>query len=327
MHKKTHYRWGIIGCGDVCEVKSAPAYQQVEGFELLAVMSRTLGKAQDFAKRHGVPKAYDNAHTLINDPDINAVYIATPPDSHYQYALQVAQAGKVCCVEKPMALDFKQCVEMQQAFEQQGLPLFVAYYRRSLPAFRQIKQWLVDQEIGQVRHIDWQYIRPPSDIDLAKTANWRTQKEIAKAGYFEDIASHGIDLMTFLLGKVKQAQGVASNQQGLYSAYDAVAASLLFENGVTGTGHWNFAASSHVDKMLIIGQHGQISFSVFDETPAELTTAEKSITQAMLKPTPLQGDFVQAMADHLARNSEHPSMAQSGAHTNWVMNEILSQAE
>ncbi|MGO4891978.1 Gfo/Idh/MocA family protein [Flavobacterium sp. W21_SRS_FM6] len=317
------YRWGIIGCGDVCEVKSAPAYQQVAGFELVAVMSRTLAKAQDFAKRHGVAKYYDDAEALINDPDINAIYIATPPDSHYEYALQVAKAGKVCCVEKPMALDFNQCLGMQQAFERQNLPLFVAYYRRSLPAFTQIKQWLDDKEIGQVRHIDWQYIRPPSATDLSQKSNWRTQKEVAKAGYFEDIASHGLDMMCFLLGNIKQAQGVASNQQGLYTAYDAVAASMLFENGVTGTGHWNFAASSTADKVLIIGERGQISFSIFEDSPAVLTSADKCISQAMPKPSPIQGDFVQAMADHLSGKSVHPSMAQSGAHTNWVMDAIL----
>lgn len=325
MTTTVRYRWGIIGCGDVCEVKSAPAYQQVEGFELLAVMSRSLAKAQDFAQRHGVNKYYDNAQSLIDDPDINAVYIATPPDSHHEYALKVAKAGKICCVEKPMALDFKQCHEMQEAFEQKKLPLFVAYYRRSLPAFTQIKQWLDDQEIGQIRHIDWQYTRPPSDIDLSQKPNWRTQKEVAKAGYFEDIASHGLDMMCFLLGNIKQAQGVASNQQGLYSAYDSVAASMLFESGVTATGHWNFGAKSTVDKVLIVGELGQISFSIFEDTAAKLETADKTITRPMPKPTPIQGGFVQAMADHLAGYSKHPSTAVSGAHTNWLMEEILKK--
>jgi 1,5-anhydro-D-fructose reductase (1,5-anhydro-D-mannitol-forming) len=105
-----------------------------------------------------------------------------------------------------------------------------------------------------------------------------------------------------------------------------VAASMMFENGVTATGHWNFAANTSTDKMLIIGKRGQISFSVFEESSAILTTAEKCITQPMPKPTPIQGDFVQAMAEHLAGKSEHPSMAESGAHTNWVMDEILKNA-
>jgi len=323
MAAEQHYRWGIIGCGDVCEVKSAPAYQQVENFSLMAVMSRSLVKAQDFAKRHNVPKYYDNAQQLIDDPEIDAVYIATPPDSHYEFALQVAKAGKVCCVEKPMALNFTQCLGMQQAFAQQQLPLFVAYYRRSLPGFKQIKQWLDDGEIGQVRHIHWQYIRPPSEIDLNQTTNWRTQKAVAKAGYFEDIASHGLDLLAYLLGKVSVAQGVASNQQGLYSAYDAVAASLLFESGVTGSGYWNFAADRNIDQVQITGELGQISFSVFAESLAVLETTDKYISHSMAKPSPIQGDFVRDMAAHLAAKSLHPSLAETAAHTSWIMDEIL----
>tara|TARA_R110002153_G_scaffold26110_24_gene82292 strand:+ start:1154 stop:1723 length:570 start_codon:yes stop_codon:yes gene_type:complete len=176
--------------------------------------------------------------------------------------------------------------------------------------------------VGQ-KFSDWQYIRPPSNIDVNPVFNWRTQKEVAKAGYFEDIASHGLDMMCFFLGNIKQAQGVASNPQGLYTAYDALAASMLFENGVTGNGHWNFAASSTADKVLIIGERGQISFSIFEDSPAVLTMADKCISQAMPKPTPIQGDFVQAMADNLRDKPVDPSMAESGAHTNWVMDAKL----
>ncbi|WP_268801383.1 Gfo/Idh/MocA family protein [Paraglaciecola hydrolytica] len=204
--------------------------------------------------------------------------------------------------------------------------MFVAYYRRSLPGFKQIKHWLDAAEIGQVRHIHWQYTRPPSTIDLAQTRNWRTQKEIAKAGYFEDIASHGLDLMSYFLGPVKQAQGVASNQQGLYSAYDAVAASLLFESGVTGTGFWNFAADRLVDKVQIMGESGQISFSVFEDGLALLESKDKYITYPLDKPSPVQADFVSDIAFHLAGKSLHPSLAESAAHTNWLMDTILKDA-
>ena len=147
--------WGIIGVGSVCEKKSAPAYQKTAGFMLKAVMRRDLEKARDFALRHGVERFYDQADQLINDPEIHALYIATPPDSHLAYALKVAEAGKICCVEKPMAVNYSECLQMQSAFSGKKIPLFVAYYRRSLPRFNQIKKWLEDGEIGQVRHIQW----------------------------------------------------------------------------------------------------------------------------------------------------------------------------
>lgn len=85
-------RWGIVGCGAVTEAKSGPAYQQTEGFELKAVTRRDTAKAKDYAKRHHIEIVFDSADDLIASPDIDAVYIATPPDSHKNFALQVAAA-------------------------------------------------------------------------------------------------------------------------------------------------------------------------------------------------------------------------------------------
>lgn len=126
-------KWGIIGCGNVTEVKSGPAYQITDGFELVAVMRRNFDLAKDYAKRHNVPRYYNDADALINDPEVDAVYIATPPDTHHYYAMKVAQANKICCIEKPMAPSYVECLEITNTFKTKGLPLFVAYYRRSLP--------------------------------------------------------------------------------------------------------------------------------------------------------------------------------------------------
>ena len=97
-------RWGIIGCGAVTELKSGPAYQKTEGFQLAAVMRRNHDKARDYARRHAVDAFYTQAADVIDNDNIDAVYIATPPDSHKFYALWVANAGKPCCIEKPLAL-------------------------------------------------------------------------------------------------------------------------------------------------------------------------------------------------------------------------------
>lgn len=87
-------RWGIIGCGAVTEVKSGPAFAKVPGSALVAVMRRDAGKARDYAQRHNVPRWYDDAEKLIADPDVDAVYIATPPSSHREYALKAIAADK-----------------------------------------------------------------------------------------------------------------------------------------------------------------------------------------------------------------------------------------
>lgn len=317
-------RWGIIGCGDVTEVKSGPAYQQVDGFELTAVMARTPGKAQDFAKRHQVPKYYQDVQQLIDDVDIDAIYIATPPDSHHQIALQVALAGKICSIEKPMALNYQQCQSINRAFEKNDTPLFVAYYRRCLPVFNQIKDWIESGLFGEIRHLDWQYSRPPSEIDLVGQDNWRTQFNVAPGGYFDDIACHGLDIFTYLLGNVARANGMAVNQQGLYSSYDAITANLLFESGATATCGWNFASSNKQDRVTISGSKGHISFGVFSEAPAEIIYGDQKRSLDMAKPTPIQLEYVRAMRDQLIDNIAHPSTGVSAAHTSWIMDQILT---
>ena len=92
-------RWGIIGCGAVTEVKSGPPLQLVEHSSLVAVMRRTPGLAEDYAYRHNVSKWYDDADLLINDPDVNAVYVATPPETHLPYAVMAMLAGRPVYVE------------------------------------------------------------------------------------------------------------------------------------------------------------------------------------------------------------------------------------
>ncbi|GAA0854881.1 Gfo/Idh/MocA family oxidoreductase [Aliiglaciecola litoralis] len=316
-------RWGMIGCGDVTERKSAPAYQQTSGFKLVAVSARTPGKSQNYATRHKVPKYYLDAHSLIHDPDIDAVYIATPPDSHLALALMVAAANKICCIEKPMAVNANQSRQIEQAFSSRRLPLFIAYYRRSLPGFVAVKQRIDAGEIGALRHIHWHYSRAPSQLDINRQPNWRTEKEIAPGGYFDDIGSHGLDIMTYFAGKVSRASGICSNQQGYYSAYDAVIANMQFESGATASGSWNFASHLYLDEMRILGSKGSIVLSVFGPQAALITTALAEYHIEMPKPDPIQRHFVQAMADHLLAGTPHPSQGKSALHTSWLMDQIL----
>ena len=317
-------RWGIIGCGNVTEVKSGPAYQQVEGFQVKAVMRRDLEKARDYAKRHGVEKVYGEAERLINDPEIDAVYIATPPDSHMYYALQIADAGKPCCIEKPMTSCYRDSLVIYEAFKQKNIPLFVAYYRRSLPRFTHVKTWLENDAIGQVRHINWNLCKPPATIDLSGELNWRTDKKVAPGGYFDDLASHGLDLFVFLLGNIKEVSGTAVNQQNLYSANDAFAAHWLHETGVTGTGSWNFGCDHSLDRVEIFGSKGMIEFAVFDDVPLVLNQRGKKQELYIENHKNIQFHHVQNMKRELMDgNYTHPSKGRSALHTSWVMSRIL----
>ncbi|PKH06126.1 Gfo/Idh/MocA family protein [Moritella sp. Urea-trap-13] len=316
-------RWGIIGCGSVTELKSGPAYQKTAGFELSAVMRRDLGLAADYALRHQV-KAYScDAADIINNDNIDAVYIATPPDSHKFYALQVAAAGKPCCIEKPLAPSYADSLAIVNAFQGKDIPLFVAYYRRSLPRFNKVKALLESGAIGQIRTINAFLNKPANALDLSGEFNWRTDKTVAAGGYFDDLASHGLDLFAYLLGDFDIVKGLGTNQQGLYSSLDAVTACWQHKSGVTGIGSWNFGGCTREDRVVITGSKGEISFSVFDEAAVVLQTLSERQEFIIDNPENIQLHHVENMREHLVNDVVHPSSGKTALHTSWVMAQIL----
>ncbi|WP_284037330.1 Gfo/Idh/MocA family oxidoreductase [Neobacillus sp. 114] len=319
-------RWGIIGCGNVTEVKSGPAFQKVKNSELVAVMRRTGELAKDYAERHHVPKWYDNADSLINDPDVDAVYIATPPGSHKEYTLKAAQAGKPVYVEKPMALNFAECQEMIAACKAAGVPLFVAYYRRAMPRFLKIKELLENNAIGDVRFVSTaQYQKASDDVKDPEKLSWRVQPEISGGGLYYDLASHTLDLFDFLLGPIKDVNGFASNQGGFYRAEDIVTGTYMFESGIHGTGTWCFSAFENVDVNEIVGSKGKITFSTFGSEPIVLTTSKGAEQWSFEPPQHVHQPLVETIVEELTGDGNKcPSTGESGARTNWVMGEMTN---
>lgn len=313
----------MIGCGAVTEVKSGPAFSMAKGSALVAVTSRSVLSAKDYARRHGVRLVFESIDDLISSSEVDAIYVATPPASHMEVALKVARAGKPCCVEKPMALGYGECQSMVAAFADRGLPLFVSYYRRSLPRFLKVKEWLMQDLIGQVREARWHLVKPPSTRDLGGEPNWRTDPQLAPGGYFSDLASHGIDLLQFLLGDIDAAHGFSTNTQRLYQADDATSACWKFASGVLGSGSWNFGGDHRQDDMQIIGANGMISFSVFDERALSLRMGDGETSVFIDNPVHIQIHHVENMIKHLQEGVPHPSTGVEAAKTNWVMSEIL----
>ncbi|RDW16111.1 oxidoreductase [Oceanobacillus arenosus] len=316
-------RWGIIGCGDVTEVKSGPAFQKVKNSELVAVMRRTGELAKDYARRHHVPKWYDDADNLINDPDIDAIYIATPPESHKEYAIMAAKAGKAVYVEKPMARNYQETQEMIAACNVAGVPLYVAYYRRAQPRFVKIKELLENNTIGDVRFVSsTQY----QQNVIEKEIPWRVQPELAGGGLFFDLASHTLDILDFLVGPIKSVQGFASNQAGHYPAEDIVTGSYLFESGIHGVGNWCFSAFANVDVNEIVGSKGKITFSTFGNDPIVLTTADGTKEWSFDPPQHVHQPLVEIMVAELTgEGGQCPSTGVTGARTNWVMDEMVKK--
>ncbi|WP_345741952.1 Gfo/Idh/MocA family protein [Seonamhaeicola maritimus] len=143
-------------------------------------------------------------------------------------------------------------------------------------------------------------------------------------GYFNDLASHGLDLFCYLIGNIKNAQGFSNNQQSFYDATDAVTASWIHENGITGTGIWNFGSHSHLDEVTIFGSKGKIEFPIFHDNPLILRSESKNESIFIENPNHIQQYHVEGMRDELIlKNYKHPSTGASGLHTNWIMDKIL----
>ena len=256
-------RWGIIGVGNVTERKSGPGFQLAKRSELVAVMRRNAGLAADYARRNNVPRWYDDADELINDPEVDAVYVATPPDSHREYAVRVAQAGKPVYVEKPMARTALECEEIISACERAGVGLFVAYYRRALPRFATVKDLIDGGRIGQPRSVSIRNERA-AQVGGAGGGGWRVEAEISGGGYFVDLGSHILDLLDWLLGPVNDVAGVATNRGGHYHE-DLVTGVFSFRSGVEGVGVWNYDSFQNDDQIEIIGTAGALRFLLFGD--------------------------------------------------------------
>lgn len=189
MIKLDKVNWGFIGCGEVTEKKSGPAFNMTEGSRVVAVMSRDEEKAKSYAIRHQIPRWYTDAQELIGDEDVNAIYIATPPSSHATFAIMAMKAGKPVYIEKPMAASYEDCARINRISKETGVPCFVAYYRRYLPYFQKVRQLVEEGEIGNVINVQIRFAQPPRALDYnTKNLPWRVQPDIAGGGYFYDLA-------------------------------------------------------------------------------------------------------------------------------------------
>lgn len=314
-------QWGIIGCGDVTEVKSGPALQKVEHSKLIAVMRRSANGARDYAQRHGVPHAYSDADELINHPDVNAIYIATPPDTHAEYTVRAAQAGKPVYVEKPMARTHAECLRMIEACHDAQVPLFVAYYRRALPYFLQVKSLLNKDAIGAVHTVRICLHQKPIVVDPAAPP-WRVVPSISGGGLFFDLASHQLDLLDFLFGPIEKAYGTVANRLSSYEAEDTVSAAFQFSSGVNGSGSWCFCTAENRDRIELIGERGQIDFSTFAFDPITLhNSAQQHFDIA--PPTHVQQPLIETVVNALRNEGCCPSTGQSAQRTSRVMEQII----
>lgn len=318
-------KWGIIGCGDVTELKSGPSFSKVKDSTLVAVMRRNASLAEDYARRHNVPRFYTNADDLINDKEVNAIYVATPPSSHAEYAIAAIKAGKPVYIEKPMAVNYAECVKINKEAEKYKVPVFVAYYRRTLPGYLKVKELIENGSIGKVRFVQVQLFKAPTQQEIAGELPWRVDPEVSGGGHFFDLASHQLDYLDYLFGPMENIRSIALNHAGLYKAEDFVTSSFLFPNNIAGTGTWSFSVSPECerDSIEIIGNKGSIRFSTFNFEPIVLMNSSGRQEFINERPEHVQYNLIEKVVQSLNGNGASPSTGETGARTSRVLDEIV----
>jgi len=324
MNMNGEVKWGIIGCGTVTEVKSGPAFNLVEGSRLVAVMRRNSARAADYAARHGVPRWYDDESRLIADPEVNAVYVATPPGSHMKYAVQSIRAGKPVYIEKPMALNYKECEVIINEAEKNNVKVFVAYYRRALPAFLRVKELISSGTIGEPLMVNVDFFKNYNDA-AGKDTPWRLIPEISGGGHFVDLGSHLLDWLDLVFGEVRVVSSLVMNQSKKFEVEDIVLTNLLLGGTVPCSATWCFNASesSTRDIVEITGEHGSLTFSCFNYTPVILKTSDGIRSFHDEKPVHVQQPLIETIVRDLRGLGSCKSTGLSASRTNRVMDEIL----
>lgn len=314
--------WGIIGCGNVTEVKSGPAFNKVEHSSLMAVSRRDPDKLADYVKRHHIPLSFTNALDLIQSEKINAIYIATPPDVREAYAIEAMQLGKPVYLEKPMALNLAACKRLKSVSEKLGIKLSVAHYRRNLPLFMEVKNILEQGDIGAIKEVQITMFKK-TDKAAKDPSNWRVDPSIAGGGYFYDLAPHQIDLVFYFFGKPKSFSGTSTNKAGLYKAEDFVQGTIELENGIVCKGLWDFSINGEEkDEFLIIGEKGTIRFPVFGLF-IEVESNGQVKTIPFEAPEHNQQNHIQAVVNYFLDKGENPCSAEDAILSMEVMESFV----
>jgi predicted dehydrogenase len=253
--------WGMIGCGQVTEVKSGPGLYKSKNSNLIGVFNDNYDQAVDYTKRHGIEKVYRTPVELLSDDSIDIVYIATPPKFHKMYAIQCLEAGKIPYMEKPVATNYKDCLEIKALSESLNIPVYVAFYRRGMEKFLKIKELLDQKVIGDIRYVYVTQIMKVEDNELdPKRLPWRVIPDISGGGKFLDMGVHVLDCLALYFGEMESMSGIVENKGGYYEADDTVVATFKYKNGIVGSGTWCYVADEEINEVQIVGEKGRIVY-------------------------------------------------------------------
>lgn len=294
-------RWGLIGCGDIARRRVAPALRDLSNCDLVAISRARLELAERFAQEFGAQKWCADWRELLRDPEIDAVYVATPVYLHAAQTIAAAEAGKHVLCEKPMAMNVEECDRMIAACRANNVNLGIAYYRRFYPLIERIKRLLESGEIGkpvivQINVYSW--FNPQPD----HPRYWLIQKEQAGGGPMFDVGCHRIEVLLNLFGPIRRITSVGGAVAFEREVEDTAVALFQFERGTCGVLAVSHAAREAQDTLDIVGTLGSIHVEALNAGPMTIQTSGE-VRRESYPPTsnlhqPLIADFAAAVIEN-----------------------------
>ena len=221
-------RWGILSTAGIGEKRVIPAIHKSQNGEVVAVASRALDRAQAFASRNNIPRAYGSYEELLADPEIDAIYIPVPNSQHAEWSIRCAEAGIPTLCEKPLASDADEAQHMVDVFAERGILFAEAFMYRFHPQHDRVRQLIADGAIGEMKMINATFSFRVGDED-----NIRLQADLG-GGALMDVGCYCINVMRLYTGEVPSRMRALAHFGAKSDVDEIVAAALEFPSGVFG---------------------------------------------------------------------------------------------
>jgi predicted dehydrogenase len=270
---KQQIGWGLIGCGDISRKRVAPALRDMPEADFVAVSRAQPALAAAFASEFGARKSYVHWQELIRDPEIDAVYLATPVHLHSEQTIAAAEAGRHVLCEKPMALNAVDCDRMIAACRANNVKLGIAYYRHFYPVIARIREILASNELGipilaQINAFERFNPAP------GQPRHWFVNKAQAGGGPMMDFGCHRIEVLLDLLGPIVNVKPDVSSILFDREVEDTAIAVFQFASCVRAVLSVTHAAMESQDTLDLFCSEGSIHVPVLNRGELQIRTAQ-----------------------------------------------------
>ena len=285
-------KWGVLGAGSVAQRRAMPAINKAKDAELHALLSRDAARAQQLATKHGARRPYTTVDELLSDDALEAIYVSTPVYLHCEQVVEAAERGFHVLCDKPMAMNTEECQRMIDACQANGVHLQICFLFRFHSCFQQIRNWVADGRLGKMVQGRVPFLKP---FPVPPGA-WRGKPDQGGGGSLMDLGAHGVDLLRYILGEVRQVSAFCNTVVHGYDVEETGMIMMRFENGAQGFVDTSFAAAGCDLVIEIYGTDGWVWVYNDDGWKIKLSSGGES----QIIESPFE-DLYQFQFEHFAR--------------------------